>query len=73
MIDHPYRRQVFTSPIKKPCRFGIGPELGRCLSQRDGSGMILTGYGICIPAVDAAGPRNDTFDGGLLRLVFIDL
>ena len=39
-----------------------------CLSQRAGSGTILTCYGIFIPAAEAAGPRNVRFDGGLLKV-----
>ena len=51
-----------------PWRVGIGPELGRCLSQRAGSGTIPTRNGIFIPAAEDAGPRNVTFDGGLLKV-----
>ena len=51
-----------------PWRVGIGPELGRCLSQRAGSGTIPTRYSIFIPAAEDAGPRNVTFDGGLLKV-----
>ena len=51
-----------------PWRVGIGPELGRCLSQRAGSGTIPTRYGIFIPAAEDAGPRNVRFDGGLLKV-----
>ena len=68
MIDQLFRRQVFKSPIKMPWRVGIGPELGRCLSQRVGSGTIPQRYGILIPAAEDVGSRNLTCDGGLLNV-----
>ena len=68
MIDHIYRRQISTGPIKLPWHVGSVPELGRCLSQWSGSGTIPTCYSIFIPAAEAAGPTKVTFDGGLLNV-----
>ena len=61
-------------PFKDAVTCRIVPELGGCLSQRASSGTIPTRYGTFIPAVEAAGPRNVTFDGGLLKVgVYLSL
>ena len=68
MKDHLYRRQVFAFPIELPWRLVIGPELGRCLSQRAGSATITRRHCIFYTGCRRCRAMNVRFDGGLLKV-----